>query len=153
MTITIVPLVKYVNKKIKGVWNMTRFGKDRNLFFSNKDVLSGSVIANDARKRKLFFFRKSDYRQSCMIINLEQLDNCSIIRQYHEINAGELKHKKLHRFLKSICLNLRFKNQTKTITIPFYESGFSSDKDIERLEIKANKWKGILSKALPIRIA
>lgn len=152
MTITIVPLFKYFNKKINGIWNMTRFGKDRNLFFSNKDVLSGSVIANDARKRKLLFFRKSGYRQSCMIIDLEQLDNCSIIRQYHEINAGELKHKKLHEFLKSICLNLRFKNQTQTIAIPFYESSFSNAGDIERLETKANKWKLILSSTLPVRI-
>jgi hypothetical protein len=152
MTTTIVPLFTYLNKKIKGAWNMTRFGKDRNLFFSNKDVLSGSVIANDARKRKLLFFRRSDYRQSCMIINLEELENCSVVRQYNEINAGELKHKKLHRFLKSIYLKLHFKNQTQTVAIPFYESGFSSDQDIERLEIKANKWKLILSKTLPIRI-
>ena len=153
MTTTIVPLFKYFNKKINGIWDMTRFGKDRNLFFSNKDVLSGSVIANDARKRKLLFFRKSDYRQSCMIINLEEMDSCSIVRQYNAINAGELRHRKLNTFLKSICLNLRFKNQTETITIPFYESGFSADQDIQRLEIKANKWKLILSKALPVRIA
>lgn len=153
MTATIVPLFKYFNKKIKGAWNMARFCKDRNLFFSNKDVMPGSLIANDAGKRKLLFFRRSDYRQSCMIINLEEMENCSIVREYNAIDAGELKHKKLHKFLRSICLHLHFKNQTQPITIPFYESGFGNDQDIESLEIKANKWKLILSKMLPLKIA
>jgi hypothetical protein len=153
MTTVIVPLFKYFNKKIKGFWNITRFGKARNLSFSNKDVLSGSVIALDARKRKLLFFRKSDYRQSCMIIDLKQMHSCSIVREYNGINAGELKKKKLHTYLKSICINLRFKNNEKVVAIPFFQSGYSIDDDIEGLDLKADEWKLILLKTLQTKSA
>ena len=135
---------------MNGIWNMTRFGKARNLVFSNKDELSGSIIAMDKRKGKLLFFRKSTYRQSCMIIDLGQIDSCSIVRQYSSINAGELKKKGLPAFLKSIMLFLRFKNNGIAIRIPFYESHYNVSDDIEQLNEKANKWVLIVSKYNPL---
>ena len=152
MTTIIVPIVNYVNKKIGGVWNMTRFGKDRNLSFSNRDVLGKSVIALDNRKRKLLFFRQSEYRQSCLIVDLNNIDSCSIYRQYNGFNAGSLQKHKLHTYLTHISLFLRFKNMERNIVIPFFESHYNNEEDVVRLEGKAHKWRGIISKLLPIRL-
>jgi hypothetical protein len=146
MTTMIVPLLKYCNNKINALRTIVRFGKDRNLSFSNKDELPGSVIALDARKEKLLFFRKSSYRQSCMIIDLQHINSCSIIRKYEEIDAGGLRANRLAAYLKSISLCLRFTNHNRVVTIPFFESDYNRKADIDCLDRKADQWSRLVSK-------
>jgi hypothetical protein len=146
MTTVIVPLLTYCTKKINALRSIIRFGKDRNLSFSDKDELPGAVIALDARKRKLLFFRKSTYRQSCMIIDLQHVNSCSIVRKYENIDAGALRVNKLASYLKSISLCLRFTNNPGMVTIPFFESHYNRKDDIDHLDRKAGQWSRLVSK-------
>ncbi len=152
MTTVIVPLLKYFNKKFKGILNITGFAKERKLSFWKQEEFEGNIIALDVRTRKLFYMRRSNKKQACLIIDLNNLHSCTIKKQYNSINVGDLKHKKLDDFLKTIFLNLRFKNSNCEVPIPFFEAQKDRQENIEHLEAKAQQWKLLVSKMLPIQL-
>ena len=152
MTTIIVPFSENVNSRIKRLWNITRLAKRRSFNISNKEEVGGNVIALDVVKRKLLYAKINPHTSSCLIINLNNLERCTIRKEYNSINAGELKTKKLHHFLKSIFLHLVFKNSSGTLSLPFFDVRKEKQVDIEQLEAKAKKWKNIVSEVLPIQI-
>jgi len=152
MTTIIVPFYGYLNSRIKRLWNITKIAKRRSLYFSSKDEVGANVIAVDAQKRKLLYLKKASSTSSCLIIDLTTLERCSVRKEYNSIAAGELKTRKLHHFLKSIFLNLGFKNGSRTITLPLYEAETDNQEDVGQIEIKAKRWETIVSKLLPIQI-
>lgn len=152
MTTIIVPFYGYLNSRIKRLWNITKIAKRTSLYFLSQDEVGANVIAVDAQKRKLLYLKKASNTSSCLIIDLSNLEKCSVRKEYNSINAGELKTRKLHHFLKSIFLNLGFKNDSRTITLPLYETETDSQEDVEQIEIKAKRWETIVSKLLLIQI-
>jgi len=152
MTTVIVPMYGYLNRKIKGLLNLEKIAKTRSLHFSSEDEVGTNVIALDARKRKLLYLKKAPDISSCLIIDLNNLVSCSIRKQYDSINADELKTKKLHDFLKSIFINLSFKNGSGTLSLPFYDAQTDKQEDVEEAEAKAKKWETIVSKLKPVQI-
>lgn len=93
MTTVIVPFYSYLNTRIKRLWNLTKIAKTRSLYLSIHDEVGANVIALDARKRKLLYLRKAPNTSSCLIIDLTNLEDCSITKEYDSIDAGELKSK------------------------------------------------------------
>ncbi|WP_018614660.1 hypothetical protein [Segetibacter koreensis] len=152
MTTIIVPFSKNLNSRIKRLWNITKLAKRRSFDISNKEEVGGNVIALDVAKRKLLYAKITPHTSSCLIINLNNLEKCTIKKEYHSINAGELKTKKLHQFLKSIFLHFVFKNGSGTLSLPFFDARKEQQVNIEQLEAKAKKWETIVSKVLPIQI-
>lgn len=146
MRIFIIPFYTWLTNKIKGSGKKPGTAL-RQLPFLIQKRFSGDLIALDNRKNKLLFLKKVNNKPSCMIIDLKDLQNCTINKQYAGINAGELKNKKLSDFLKSIFLDLHFKNNK--ISIPFFDQQQDGEKDIEALENEAVKWRSIISKMLP----
>ncbi len=106
----------------------------------------------DPTKKQLLYLKKAPDFSSCLIIDLSNLESCSIRSQYNNINAGDLKTKKLNHFLKSIFLNHGFKNCSRTVALPFYIAETDSQEDVLQVEVKAKKWETIVSKLLPIQI-
>ena len=52
-------------------------------------------------------------------------------------------------FLKSIFLNLSFRNGASPVNLPLYEAQKNCGDNVEQLETKAKKWRAIVSKLLP----
>lgn len=152
MTTIIVPFAGFVNSRLKRLWNITKFAKRRRLTISNLDEMGSNVIALDVIKRKLLYAKKSCAASSCMIINLNNLAGCSIRKEYSSINAGELKSKKLHHFLKTVFLKLVFKNGSGGVSLPLFDAQKEQPDNIEQLEAQAKKWEGIVSNLLVARI-
>ena len=80
-----------------------------------------------------------------MIVDLNHIKSCSIIRKYNSIDAGALGANKLAAYLKSISLCLRFANNPHMVTIPFFESHNNLVDDIDHLDRKAAQWSRLLS--------
>jgi hypothetical protein len=152
MTTIIVPFYGYVKSKIKGLWNLAKIAKERSLNFSRHDDVGAYVIALDSRKKTLLYLRKAPNISSCLIIDLTNLVSCSIRKQYNSINAGDLNTGKLHDFLSAISLNLRFKNNPGSLSLPLYEAQKDNREDVEQLEKKVKKWETNVLKLLPIQI-
>ncbi|MCW3112523.1 MAG: hypothetical protein JWR18_919 [Segetibacter sp.] len=150
MRTVIVPFYGYLNSSIKKLWNLAKFAKKRSLHFSSQEEVGAHLMALDVLKRKLLYARKTPRTTSCLIIDLNQLQACSLKKEYSSIAAGELKSKKLHHFLKSVFLNLVFKNGT--VSLPLYDVQKQQQGDVEQLETQAKKWQNNLSKLLPVQI-
>lgn len=152
MTTIIVPFAGFLNSRIKRLCNITKLAKRTSLTISNQDVVGANVIALDVVKGRLLFAKKTPDTSSCLIIDLKNLETCSIRKEYNSINAGELKTRKLHHFLKSIFLDLVFKNGSSAVSLPLFDSKKEQQDNIEQLEAKAKKWATIVSKLLPTQI-
>ena len=145
MKTIIVPLRGYLNGRIKKFWSLTNFAKTRRFNISNQDDIGDNVIALDVVKRKLLYAKKNANTPSCLIIDLKDLDSCTLTRQYNSIGAGELSKKKLSEFLKSISLNLHFKNSPRIVSLPLFEAEHDVQGDREVIEAKAERWGNIVS--------
>ena len=152
MKTIIVSFYGYLNSRIKKPWNITKLAKGRCLNISNQDEVGPHVIALDMMKRKLLYVKTTPTASSCSIIDLNDLEACSIKKEYNSIDAGELKTKKLHHFLKSVFLNLVFKNGSRTVSLTLFDAQKEQPGNIEQLEAKAKKWESIVSKLLPVHI-
>jgi hypothetical protein len=152
MRTVIVPFAGFLNSKFKKLCSIAKLARRTRLTISNQDELGANVIALDIRKRKLLYARRTPGAPSCLIIDLNSLDACSIRKEYGSINAGELKTNKLHHFLKGIFLKLVFKNGSGAVSLPLYDAQKESLDNVEQLEAQAKKWENLVSKLLPVHI-
>jgi hypothetical protein len=54
----------------------------------------------------------------------------------------------LHQYLKSIFLNLAFRNGSETVSLPLFNAWNQKQVHVEQLVEKAKKWEIIISKLL-----
>ena len=149
MTKIIVPLYGFFNRSIKRVLNLAKVAKYLRLSFSNFDEVGGGLIAIDTTKKKLLYLKNAPGTSSCLIVDLSNLKECTVKKQYDSINPGELNKKKLSDFLRSMFLSLRFKNDPAPFSLSLYEAQKDKQHEVEQLEAKAKKWETIFSKLLP----
>ena len=152
MTTIIVPLYGHLKNGFKRLWSITKLAKKRRLNISMLDEVGANVIALDDVKRKLLFTKSAPGTSSCLIIDLDNLETCILKKEYNSINAGDLKKKKLHQFLKSMFLHLVFKNGTGPVSLRLFDSQNRQQDNVAEIEEKAAKWQTIVSKLLPIAI-
>ena len=151
MTSIIVPLHEHSNGRIKKFWNITKLAKRRSLSISNHDEIGTNVIALDVGKRKLLYANTTPGRSSCLIVDLNNLERCTVKKEYNSINAGDLIKMKLHQFLKRIFIHLVFKNRSGTISLPMFEAKQEQNNNMEQFERIAKKWESIVTKLLTIQ--
>ena len=152
MTKIIVPLYGFFNSGIKRVLNLDKIAKEQRLNFSTFDEVGAGLIAIDPLKKKLLYLKNAPDTSSCLIIDLSNLRECTVKKQYGGINPGDLNKRKLSDFLRSMFLHLRFKNDLASVSLSLYEAQKDKQHDIEQLEAKAKKWETIVSKLLPVQI-
>jgi hypothetical protein len=151
MTTIIIPVIRYIKRKIRGVLCIAKIAKKRRLYISAQDELGDNLIAIDSRKRKLLFIRKASPASSYLVIDLKHLQDCTVKKQYGSIKPGDLRKKKLSGFLKSIFLHLHFKNGSEPVSLPLYEEKNVHVQDVEQLEAKARKWQTMVSGVLVVK--
>src|SRR4051794_2673451 len=153
MIMIVAPIYKYLNGKIKAFWRRNKLANKRKLLFWKKEELGSNIIALDITKRKLLYFNQVNDKPGCLIIDLKDVHSCTIKKQYHGINAGDLVQKKLQDYLKSILMHFSFKNGHQSIVLPFYEEQKNRKEEVECLETIAKEWEAIISKLLNRQIA
>src|SRR4051812_19641458 len=99
MTTIMIPVIRYIKRKIRGVLCIAKIAKKRRLYISAHDELGDHVIAIDSRKRKLLFMRKASAASSYLVIDLKYLQACTVKKQYGSIKPGDLPKRKVTDFL------------------------------------------------------
>jgi hypothetical protein len=151
MTSIVVPFTA-LNSRLKRFCNLTKFAKKIKLNISTQDEVGSNFIALDIVKRKLLYANRTLNSSSYLIVDLSKLKACTIRKEYNPIDAGELKTKKLHQFLKRVFLKLVFKDGSKAVSLPLFDAQKEGQQNIEHLEIRARKWENLVSKFLPVQI-
>jgi hypothetical protein len=152
MTTIKVPLYGFISSRVKRLFNVAKVAQEQHLRFSSFDEVGNGVIAIDTIKRKLFYLNNAPNDASCLIIDLQGVDGCTIKKQYDGINAGDLHTRNISHFLKSIFLHLSFKNNAAAVTLSLYQAQNDKFDDVEQLEAKAKKWETIVSTLLPAQL-
>lgn len=152
MRTTKIPLYGFLNSRIQRLKNLAKIAMSSRLNISNLDDVGNNVIAMDPVQKKLLYLEHEPGNSSCLIVDLNNLQDCSIKKQYNGIKAGGLTNKKMEAYLKNIFLNLRFKHDAAPVTLSLYESLKDKQDDIEQLEVKAKKWQQLVSTLLPVKI-
>lgn len=111
--------------------------------FKTRDKLGSGMIALNSEKSQLLFLTTKPQTDSCLVIDLNKLNGCSVTKEYESIKAGDLKGNKLSRFLKNIFFNLRSGNDPVKLSV--YNSEENPNADVRLLESKAKKWQKIVS--------
>jgi hypothetical protein len=149
MTTVIVPLYRFINKRIKRFLNFKGLAKRCKICFSKHDEFGSKFIGLDVLKRKLFYVEQNHEKPTCIVIDVSEVEKCILKKQYESIDAGGLKKRKLHDYLATIFLQLSFKHQSKLVHLPFFEKNKDKNLDVEELEKKAKEWEIAVSKLLP----
>jgi hypothetical protein len=148
---TIIPIRGILNNRIKRFFKLGKVAKERKLRFSAIDEVGNNLLAIDTTQNTLVYLKHKTATSSCLLIDVNNLKECTIEKKYAAINAGELNRKSISAFLKSIFLKLRFKNTSATIKVPFYDADDRRQVDVEQLEAKARKWALIVSGVMPLK--
>jgi hypothetical protein len=152
MATMIVPLYGLLKKRTDAPIKLSRIAKARRLTFSSVLKIGSYIIAVDNIRKKLLYFKNRSHTKTCVMIDLNQVDACSISKQYNSIEAGALNGTKLSVFLKSIYMILRFNKMKESVSIPLYESGKDHTSNLEDLEWQVKTCELTISKLLPPQI-
>jgi hypothetical protein len=150
MTTIIVPFDGYTSGSTDTTWDIEKIARNRKLAITSPDEVGTTILALDAAKRTLLFAKKDAAKARCLVIDLNNIDRCSIKKEYESINAGELKYKKLFHFIKRICINLGVRNSQRNVSLSLFDSSRDQRGNVEIIETKAHKWMAIVSKLLPV---
>jgi hypothetical protein len=119
-------------------------GSKHGLSFSNQEVLRNKIIGFDALKRTLLIFEFAPV-QNVTCINMAEIKNCTVAREYENVNVGTEKKSKIETHLTSISIRFDFIN-SEPVLVSFYDAGFHSVYEMAELEARAKHWVSILSK-------
>lgn len=153
MRTVIIPLRGFLNSGFRKLRTLRILVKKQGLHFSNQEKIGDHIIGLDTTKRKLLFTRTTLSDSSCLIVDLNNLETCSIKKEYMSIDAGALKTRKLNHFLKKVFLNLVFKNGSEEVSLPLFNAQKEELKNLEQLEVQAKRWESIVLNVLPLRIS
>ncbi len=128
-----------------------RIGIAKYLSFSSQEILENSVIGLDGIKRKLLVVRKSeDGRFNFLLIDLNQLKNCSMQKFYRIINMGTTKKEEYEKHIDKIVLHIELFNGAPADLVCF-ELIRDPVTRMHELEEKAAKWERMLSKLIRLK--
>ena len=149
MHTVLIYLSRFISRKLKKQASLSLLRKELNLAVTKQENLRNQFIGFDRLKRKLLLVRKQGNRLVCCIVNLQDLQWCSVKKVYNAIGAGELKGRSLNHHLQSVSLQLGFKGNTSLVSVPFFESRHHTVNESAVLEAAANRWARFLSQLLP----
>lgn len=153
MSVINIPLSRYISKKIKQLWDLPTLARKLNLSLTKEESLHNLLIGLDRIKRKLLLIRKVKGQFDCCVVDLNDVQHCSVKKVYGSIKPGDLQKKGLGYYLQSISLQVIFKNGAEPIAVNFYESRHHSIKQQSFLESSAKKWVQFVSELVPKPVA
>ena len=117
------------------------------LSFSSQEVIKQSIIGLDGINRKLLILQTiNNGAVDAALININDIETCSVKKQYGAIKSGGLRSKPFDDYLEKMYLHFEIKNQDSPIDIPVYDHASNEAFEIPGLERKARRWESVLSK-------
>lgn len=142
------PLSRLLRRKIRRLWNLPSVAQKLTLSVTRQLSLRNQFLGLDSTNGKLLFMKKDREKFDYRVIDLRDVQECSVKKEYGSIPAGDLPTKGLGHFLKSISLRLGFKSGAKTIDVSFYESSYHTIHQQTVMEAAAKKWERFVSEHL-----
>jgi len=127
---------------------LSEAGSLNNLNFTSQEFLNNVAIGLDAPQRTLLILTRVGhdvYRNK--IINLDDVQCCSVKKNYGFINAGDLKTNKLEKHLEEIVLHIDMYHSNGA-DIPFYNHISDPISRAIEIEEKAKRWKAVITPLL-----
>ncbi len=138
------PFYSYVNEKFEAVLNSgSKLLRGKELAHVSKLDFGSTVLAFDEARQRLLVYKSGGYKGNTLVIDLRQLQNCSLKREYSSIKAGELATKPLSHFITSIKVELDFGKENRKIEIPLFSHLKPGTHKASRMESRARllyKW-------------
>jgi hypothetical protein len=127
--------------------HFSQLGIQNNLSFSSQESLKDCMLGLDGIHRKMLVVKREDGIFGSFIIDLNEVNNCSVKKVYGTIKAGDLKSHKLEQYLEKIVLHFDLNNKP-AVEIVFYKHFDNNIYQTMEMEQKARAWETILSKML-----
>jgi hypothetical protein len=125
--------------------HFSQLGAENNLNFSSQEILKNGILGVDGVRRKVLVVTREDNFFGSLIIDLKEVRNCTVKKNYGTINAGDLKTRKLEQYLDKIVLHFDL-NDKPPVEILFYKHFDSHIFEALELEQKARHWETFFSK-------
>ena len=126
--------------------------ESHHLTLSGEEVLRNGAIGLDGIERKLIYLDKSTHEGELVILDLDEVESCSINATYRNIDAGDLEFKNVEDFIESITLRFTHTGSNKQVEIPFYDCNGNYIFELETMRGKAHTWKRIVSQLLDTKL-
>ena len=122
---------------------------ENKISFSSQELLTDSILGLDGVGRKILILNKDQNGElEDVVINLDEIKNCSVRKVYGSIRVGELKKRKLNEYLDKIVLHFEFANSKPPVEVCFYKHVDHSIYHLAELEQKARHWELVINKML-----
>lgn len=143
-------LIRIHNKDNREIMNnilkhFSQLGAENTLNFSSQELLYHCVLGLDGINRKILVVTREDAFYSSLIINLNEVKNCTVKKIFATIKVGDLKKHKLEQYLEKIVLHFELHGKP-SVEIVFYQNSNNHIYESLELEQKAKHWEAILSK-------
>lgn len=131
------------------VTQFNKLGTENNLSFSSQEILETCIIGLDGIKRKLLILNKIDKdKYEPLLLNLDEVKNCSKKKIYRSVNIGTRKKKKFENQIDRIVLEFDFIDHRQPVHVLFFEPFTNHILTMSDLEQKAKNWETMLSQIL-----
>src|SRR5688572_19636771 len=98
MATIILPLYGLMKKRANRPLSISSIAKAQRLTFSKILKVGTYIIAIDAMRKKLSYFKNKEHTKTCVVIDLTHVAACSTRKEYNPIAAGALNKRKLSDF-------------------------------------------------------
>ena len=124
----------------------SKLGIENGLSFSSQEILENCIIGLDGIQKKLLILKKIDGDEyDDVLLDLNEVKNCSKKRIYTRVNIGTKKKARFENILNKIVLELDFTDDRQSVQILFFDPITNHQFSMLELEQKAKKWETILS--------
>jgi hypothetical protein len=143
-------LVRIHNKQKREAMNQLldhfrQTGARNALSFSSQEILNNCVLGLDGVHRKVLVVTRENNVFDSLIIDVNEIKNCTVKKIYGTIKAGDLKDHRLEQYLEKIILHLEIIGKA-SVEIAFFSHADNHLYETKELEQKARHWETFLAK-------
>ena len=117
------------------------------LQISSQDQFGNRALGIDYQTNKLLFVKRAGLRIKSLIIDLDEIANCTYRKLYMK-TPYKTANNKIKLLLTEILLEFDCKDHS-TVAVPFFHYAKDRSPDTEQIEAKAKHWEKLVQKLLP----
>lgn len=122
-----------------------------NLTITKQERLGNRVIGFDAVNNKVQFLGASSRKHDDYLIDLGEIQSCTVKNVYSTLDAGHAKDTNAEAFVNTIALQLDYINGVQPEMLPFYDKATDPAFEMRQRAGQAKEWQALLSTRLTIK--
>ncbi len=123
-----------------------------NLSIAQQEILGIRVIGFDHMNNKLLFLEAGEDKHDGYLIDLDEIQSCTVKKVYGIIHTGQAKRKSAEAYVDAVTLQLDYTNGAKYIALPFYDKATIRVFEIRQRAEQAKEWQDLLSTRLARKV-